>query len=253
MKREQKITLGKAGIAFVREKIRRVRALAFGPAAASSSPRWPHWCCCRSRSAMPAGCRMSSKARQSPANRLRTSPRQSTPPRPSAPLRQNPTCKSRVKLAALGPANLNLPLETGRDGVRSLEIPDRSGCGTYRRIGRRDQRPQRRRVHLQSAPCAADRGEIEGRRLCRDEAARDRRQGQAQPRQARRRCQRICTRISSCRSTTTPCPTHCSRTGNSRARKAISATASAAIPSSSPATIRISRRASRSPNWSPRK
>ena len=33
----------------------------------------------------------------------------------------------------------------------------------------------------------------------------------------------------------TPCPTRSSRTGNSRARKAISATASAVIPSSSPA------------------
>jgi hypothetical protein len=58
----------------------------------------------------------------------------------------------------------------------------------------------------------------------------------------------ICTRISSCRSTMTPCPTNSSRTGNSRARKAISVTASAVIPCSSPATIRTSRRASLSPN-----
>jgi len=58
----------------------------------------------------------------------------------------------------------------------------------------------------------------------------------------------ICTRISSCRSTMTPYPANCSRTGNSRAREAISATASADIPSSSPATIRTSRRASRSLN-----
>ena len=36
----------------------------------------------------------------------------------------------------------------GRHDVRSLEIPDCSGCGTYRRIGGRDQRPQRRRVRL---------------------------------------------------------------------------------------------------------
>ena len=34
-------------------------------AAAPSSPRWPRWCCCRSRPAMPAGCRISSRARQS--------------------------------------------------------------------------------------------------------------------------------------------------------------------------------------------
>ena len=41
----------------------------FGLAAAPSSPRWPRWRFCRSRPAMPAGCRMSSKARQSKANR----------------------------------------------------------------------------------------------------------------------------------------------------------------------------------------
>ena len=64
------------------------RALAFR-AAALSSPRWPHCCFCRSRSARPAGCR--TKARQSIANPLRTSPRQSTLPRPGAPPRQNPT------------------------------------------------------------------------------------------------------------------------------------------------------------------
>src|SRR5882672_8369856 len=32
--------------------------------------------------------------------------------------------------------------ETGLDKLRSLENPDRSGCGAYRRIRRRDQRPQ---------------------------------------------------------------------------------------------------------------
>ena len=96
-----------------------------------------------------------------------------------------------VKLAALGPVALEpCRLEAGRNPVRSLEVPDRSGCGTYRRIGRRDQRPQRLRVRLQSAPCEADRGEIEGRRLCRDQIAPDRGQGQAQPRQTRRRRQR---------------------------------------------------------------
>ena len=63
----------------------------------------------------------------------------------------------------------------------------------------------------------------------------------------------ICPPICSCRSTTIPCPTNSSRTGSSRARKAVSATASAAIPSSSPATTRTSRPASRSPNWWPRK
>ena len=44
------------------------QALAFG-AAAPSSPRWPHCCCCRSRPAMPAGCRTCSRARQSRTNR----------------------------------------------------------------------------------------------------------------------------------------------------------------------------------------
>ena len=48
-------------------------------------------------------------------------------------------------------------------------------------------------------------------------------------------------------------PTRSSRIGNSRARRGISATVSAAIPSSSPATIRSSRQASCSPNWSARK
>ncbi len=43
-------------------------------------------------------------------------------------------------------------LETGRDPLRSREVPDRSGCRTYRRIGRRDQRPQRLRVY--SSICA---------------------------------------------------------------------------------------------------
>jgi N-acetylmuramoyl-L-alanine amidase len=43
------------------------------------------------------------------------------------------------------------------------------------------------------------------------------------------------------------------RTGNSKAGKAISATASAVIPCSSPATIRTSRPAFRSPNWWARK
>src|ERR1700733_6871638 len=65
-----------------------------------------------------------------------------------------------------GPGCLEtLRFETGRREMRSLEIPGRSGCGTYRRVGRRDQCPQRRRVRLQSASCAADRGEIEGRWL----------------------------------------------------------------------------------------
>src|SRR5450631_4652955 len=58
-----------------------------------------------------------------------------------------------------------LRFETGASEMRFLEIPGRSGCGTYRRLRRRDQRPQRRRVRLQSASCAADRGEIEGRWL----------------------------------------------------------------------------------------
>ena len=48
-------------------------------------------------------------------------------------------------------------------------------------------------------------------------------------------------------------PDSSSKIGNSRARRGISATASAAIPSSSPATIRTSRQASCSPNWSARK
>ena len=56
---------------------------------------------------MPAGCRISSKARQSPANRQRTSPRQSRPPWRSLPPRQSP---ARAKLAALGPVASNLPL-----------------------------------------------------------------------------------------------------------------------------------------------
>jgi len=39
-------------------------------------------------------------------------------------------------------------LEAGRNPLRSRKIPDRAGCRTYRRIGRRDQRPQRLRVCL---------------------------------------------------------------------------------------------------------
>ena len=50
------------------------------------------------------------------------------------------------------------------------------------------------------------------------------------------------------RSTMTPCPANSSRIGNSRERKAVSATASADIPCSSPAAIRTSRPASRLPN-----
>jgi len=50
--------------------------------------------------------------------------------------------KSRtVKLAAL--RRRSLFHETGGDNVRSLEIPDRSGCGTYRRVRRSQQRPER--------------------------------------------------------------------------------------------------------------
>src|SRR5258708_7518348 len=68
-----------------------------------------------------------------------------------------------VKLAALGPVALNLsPVATMCDPSKFRIVLDVG----HRRIRRRDQRPQRRRVRLQSAPCAADRGEIEGRRLC---------------------------------------------------------------------------------------
>ena len=139
-------------------------------------------------------------------------------------------------------------VETGSNPCDALEVPDRSGCGAYRRIGRRHQRPQRFRVCLQSAPCETDRGEAEGRRLCRDQIAADRGQGQAQPRQARRRGQRSARQSLPVDPPRLPCPTNSSRTGNSREGKAVSATASAAIPCSSPATIRTSRRASRSPN-----
>ena len=182
---------------------------------------------------MPAGCRMSSKARQSKPNRQSTSPRAKSAAltKPAASPKRRP-----VKLAALGPVGLNpVRFETGRAPVRSLEVPDRSGCGTYRRIRRRDQRPQRLRVRLQSAPCEADRGEVEGRRLCRDQVAPDRGQGQAPASSNASPPPTICPRISSCRSTTTPCPTNSSRTGSSRERKAISATASAVTPSSFPA------------------
>ena len=187
---------------------------------------------------MPAGCRICSRARQSRANR------QSAPPRQSRRLGEACQLGEARRVAEAPPCQAcragagrleSFRVETGRTNMRSLEIPDRRRCRTYRRIGRRDQRPQRRRVRLQSAAGAADRGETEGRRLCRDQAAGDRGQGQARAWSGASPRPTICTLISSCRSTMIPCPTNSSRTGNSRARRAISATASAAIPSSSPA------------------
>ena len=118
----------------------------------------------------------------------RAAPRRSraTPAKPAA----SPKPRN-VRLAALGPVALEpFRFQTGRTNLRSREIPDRRGCRTYRRIGRREQRPQRRRVSLQSSAGAADRADIEGRRLYRDPVAADRGQGQAQPGQARCRGQR---------------------------------------------------------------
>ena len=176
-----------------------------------------------------------------------------TPPWRSVPPRRSRRFAQHVKLAALRPVALPFRLEAGRINMRPLEIPHRCGCGTYRRIGGRDERPQRRRVPLQSSPRAADRADIEGRRLYRDPAAADRGQGQAQPGQARCRSQR-----SAGESLPVDPPQFRARqvprrTGSSKARSDISATASAAIRSSSPAEIRTSRPASPSPNWSARK
>ena len=81
-------------------------------------------------------------------------------------------------------------VEPGRKHMQSREIPNRCGCRAYRQIGRRYQRPQCSRIRLQSASGAADRGEIEGCGLCRNQIACDRRQRQAQPGQACCRRQR---------------------------------------------------------------
>jgi len=72
---------------------------------------------------------------------------------------------------------------------RSLEIPDRSGCRTYRRLGRRDQRPQRRRVHLNLRLAQRIEEKLKAEGFPETRFAGDRGQGQAQPRQARRRGQ----------------------------------------------------------------
>ena len=164
------------------------QALAAGPAVSPSPPRWLPCCCCRSRRAMLAGFRIFSRARRR-TSRPSTAPRQSGPP----PAKSAASPKPRAaKLATPGTGRAERHcFETGRNQVRSAKISYRRRCRTYRRIGRRDQRPQHGRVRLQPASCEGDRAEAEGRRLCRDEAARHRGQGQAQPRQARRHGQQL--------------------------------------------------------------
>ena len=148
---------------------------------------------------MRAGCRISSRARKArqigKASHLAQARHRGKACRPGETCypgeacypSKAPPCKTcRAGAGRVEPVRL----ETGRAVMRSREIPDRRGCRTYRRIRRREERPQRRRVSLQSSACAADRAEIESRRLYRNPVAADRGQGQAQPGQARCRGQR---------------------------------------------------------------
>ena len=120
-----------------------------------------------------------SSPKQGKSAKQRKPPKHVASPKPRTPAKRAASPKRHTtKLAALGPVQIEpCRFQAVRSPVRSRKIPDRSGRGSYRRIGRRDQRPQRLRVCLQSAPCEADRGEAEGRRLCRDQVASDR--GQA--------------------------------------------------------------------------
>ena len=186
----QEITLGEAGGAVVGEKS------SGNPPWRLAAPTYHHRRDRRIGAAADRGqrCRLAVGCLQGLGKARQSSPKHVASPKRTVFAKRIPAeaCASpkprTVKLAALGPVSLEPPRR--ETDMRSREIPDRRGCGTYRRIGRRDQRPQRRRVRLQSAACAADRGEIEGRRLCRDQVARDRGQGQAQPLQACRRGQR---------------------------------------------------------------
>ena len=125
-------------------------------------------------------------------------------------------------------------IEAGCNGVRSREVADRSRRRTYRQS---EGATSARNVAEFVLICASRSGSrmVEGRRFRGGQIAGDRGQGEAQPPPNGSPPPTIGTRICSCRSITTRCPTNCSRTGNSRARQAISATASADIRSSSPA------------------
>lgn len=123
---------------------------------------------------------------QSTANRQSTSPRQSGPPWRSPQPHQSAT---RERLAALGPAALSpsalKPVATSCDPSKFQLVLDVGHTAESARSA-----PQHCRVRrLQSSPCAADRGEVEGRRLCPDPVALDREQRQAESLQASRRRQ----------------------------------------------------------------
>ena len=80
------------------------------------------------------------------------SPKRATVAKRATPAKPAASPKPRhVKLAALGPVALSpsalKPVAPTCDPSKFRIV---RGCGTYRRIGRRDQRPQRRRVPLQS-------------------------------------------------------------------------------------------------------
>ena len=188
------ITLGEVGIAVVSGKFARVRLWRLaapprhhrrdGRVAASADRGQP----CR----LAVGCLQGLvKAGKSPnashlakARRRRRS-RCSLPAKPAASPKRHA-----VKLAAPKPAasspSASKPAAPSCDPAKFRIVLD---VGHTAESGRRDQRPQRRRVRLQPAAGAADRREIEGRRLCRDQVAADRRQGEGQPGQACRRGQ----------------------------------------------------------------
>ena len=144
---------------------RRYRCGILAPAAPPSS-RWPHWCCCRGGPAcrLAVGCiqrhvqasqiaeaRDRAKARCASAPDLQPhqgTTRQNWPPwgRSPCPLRYLNQLQPRA-----------IPPTSGSSSMSDIPPNRRSTT----------ERPQRRRVCLQSAPCAADGGEVEGRRFCR--------------------------------------------------------------------------------------
>ena len=129
-------------------KGRRPSATASG--AAPCSRRSPHWCCCRSRPATPAGCRICSRVRQKPTNHPSQPLHQNAPPKPGLPPCE--TChlgegcylaearQGKARRAGTGGVASVRP-ETGRAELRSRKVQDRRGCRTYRRIRRRQSAP----------------------------------------------------------------------------------------------------------------
>jgi len=116
-----RIALGEAGIVVVRKTIRRIQGFGIWRRPRIVDREWPRsLASAGSRSAKRAGCRMCSKARQSPASRhsrsLRQSERPWRNPLPQPKHRTGRPCRARAGCLEA------IRLESGRAKMRSSEI-----------------------------------------------------------------------------------------------------------------------------------